>query len=200
MATPPTTADIRAWSSLDFPLLLYGEDAAGQARLQLQLDRAVMYVGWVTSRQYSDAQTDTFGLVKTAMDQAVQMRTEQVVLGLAADTLETVGDIDLIQTFSAGQYSETRKDTDRQKQSLNPWPMLDEILWMLLGLFPGETNDRVAERYGYWLALLRGFNPPSWEVIETDWGRGMGLAGDWYGWHNFMPPGPIPIIEDTRIG
>jgi hypothetical protein len=198
MATAPTRDSIRAWTALDLAGLGYGTDAPGDAKLQVQLDRAVMYLGWVTSRQYADGQTDTFPLVKTAMDQAVQMRAEQVILGLAADQLETVGDVDLIATFSAGPYSETRKDTEARKQSLNPWPMLDDLLWLLLGLFPGETNDRVLERYGYWLYLLRGINVPAWQVVETDWGRGMGASDFWFG-HNFLGA-PIGAWPDGRIG
>jgi hypothetical protein len=182
MAAAPTITEIRAWSDLDFATYGYPEGGDGDIRLQLQLDRALMYLGYVTGRQYTDPQTDQFGLVKTGMDQAVQMRTEQVILALAGDQLDSVADIDLIASFSAGSYSETRRDTVAEQQKmLNPWPTLNDLLWMLLGLFPGEVNAVVDERYDYWRALLMGIQKPAWGVVEVDWARGLGQPAWPYG-------------------
>lgn len=202
MATAPTIQLIRAWSDLDFVRFGYPDDATGNARLQLQVDRALAYLGYVTGRQYVDPQTDVFPLVKTALDQAVQMRTEQVVLALASDQLETAGDVDMIASFSAGPYTESRKDTLAQpeRRALNPWPALNDLLWMLLGLFPGEDNDRVMERFDYWRYLLSGITAPAWQTVEVNWGRGMGLNDWWSTFHNVLPPGPIPEWNDSRIG
>jgi hypothetical protein len=177
VASPPTPTDIRAWSKLDLDREGYaeGEDAL----LSVQLERAVAYLGYVTGRTYDQAQTDQFPMAKTMLDQAVQMRTEQVILSLSDDALSSVGDIDTIASFSAGPYSETRKDTtDNKRTALNPWPPLNDLLWLLLGLMPGETNDAVLDRYDYWRALLSGINAPAWQVVEVDWGRGLGL-NDW---------------------
>lgn len=182
MATAPTIDELRAWSDIDFVGLGYGDNGPGNIKLQLQIDRALMYLGYITGRQYADPQTDTFGLVKTAMDQAVQMRMEQVIQMLAADQLETMADIDMISTFSAGSYSETRRDTITAIQKmLNPWPAFNDLLWMLLGTFPGEVNDVVDSRYAYWWQLLNGVNAPAWQTIEVDWGRGLGIEAWPYG-------------------
>lgn len=196
MAVAPTTDNIRTWSKLDLDREGYavGDDSL----LQVQLDRAIAYITYVTGRTYVQSQTDTHPVVKTMLDQAVQMRTEQVILSLSDDSLSSVGDIDLIASFSAGSYSETRKDTtDTIRKALNPWPPLNDLLWMLLGLMPGETNDDVLDRYDYWRQLLSGINAPAWGIVEVDWGRGMGL-NDWpFGsaWHGPLPdslPGPVP--------
>lgn len=197
MAAAPTASDIIGASKLDFPEKGY----ADATELQPVVDQAVDWLAYVTSRRYSDAQTDSFPEVKSAMDLAVRMRTEQLVLTAQPEILETAADFDLIASFSAGLYSETRRGIGEAvskggKGALNPWPALNDLLWMLLGLFPGETNDNVLDRYDYWMALLMGQNAPSWQVVEVDWGRGMGL--DAWPWHNVWPD-PAGVW-DTRIG
>lgn len=203
MATAPDITLIRAVSDLDFARYGYGDDATGNVRLGVQLERAEAYISYVTGRTYAQPQTDQWPLVKTTMDQAVQMRTEQVVLSLAADQLDTVADIDLITSFSAGSYTESRKDPDAsaKQRVLNPWRALDDILWILLGLFPGETNDVVSDRFDWWRYVLGlGFVAPAWQVVEVDWSRGLGL-NDWFTYpHNGPFFGPLPEVEDSRIG
>lgn len=204
MATAPTTDDVRAWSDLDFARFGYGTDARGETRLALQLARAEAYLTYITSRTYAQAQTDQFALAKLTMDQVVQMRTEQLIMVMAADQIETAGDIDLIASFGAGAYNETRRDTTTRPASgknLNPWPALDSLLWMLLGLFPGEDNEGVLNQFDYWRFLLTGQTAPAWQAVEVDWGRGMGLAGGYWaqGPQNILI-GPLPEVNDSRIG
>lgn len=207
MATAPSTSDIRSWSSLDFPRYGYPATSAGDTKLEVQLARAESYIAYLTSRTYAQPQTDQFAMVKTVMDQAVQMRTEQVVMALASDQLETAADFDMIASFGAGSYNETRRSDVKstgQNKPLNPWPALNDILWMLLGLFPGETNDGVLDQYDYWRYQLTGVTPPSWQTVEVDWGRGEGLNAGWWGTHlNAGLPGlqtPPLIGSDASFG
>jgi hypothetical protein len=195
MASPPTVAEIRERSRLDWDADGYGEDAA----LQTIVDQAVNWLAYMTARRYPDAQTDAYPEVKSTMDVVVMMRAEQMALMLRADQLETVADFDLIGSFSAGLYSETRRNLDMAKgtaRPLNPWPALNDLLWLLLGLFPGEVNDAVSDRYDYWFGILTGQNPPAWAAIEVDWGRGMGLE-PWPG--SLLWPDPAGVW-DSRIG
>jgi hypothetical protein len=168
MTPPPTAANVRSWSDLDFAGA--GLPEGSPDPLQVWVDRAVSYVTWVTARGYDDLVIPAH--VLDLLNQAVQMRTEQVVMQSRAEQVETAGDIDLIQSFNAGAYSETRRDVSRRGESraLNPWPALDSILWMLMTLGPGEINDRVSERLDYWRYML-GLQPnaPSWSVVEVDW-------------------------------
>lgn len=167
----PTAADIRSASKLDFsdPDIDYPAPRSGDADpLQPRVDEAVAYVEFVTARGAATMPTQLEALYR----QAVRLRTEQIVMQGRADTVDTAGDVDLISTFSAGSYSETRRDTTTapQRRTLNPWPALNDLLWLLLGLLPGEVNDAVSDRYDYW-AFLLGLQPvaPAWAIIEQAW-------------------------------
>lgn len=164
----PTAADVRAASRLDFsdPDLNYPAPRGGGADpLQPRVDEAIAYVEFVTARAAAVIPTE----LEPLYAQAVRMRTEQVVMQARADTIDTAGDIDMISSFSAGSYSETRRDTTTapQRRSLNPWPALNDLLWLLLGLLPNEVNDAVSDRFDYWATLL-GIQPaaPAWAYIE----------------------------------
>src|SRR5437764_676041 len=152
----PTAADIREWSRVDFadPDLDYPEPSGSDPDpLQPVVDRATSYVSFVTGRTYDGTVP---GLLVPLMNQAAQMRTEQIAQQLKADTVETAGDIDLIGSFSAGGYSETRHDPDRrgEQRALNPWPALADLLWLLMTLLPGEVNAAVDQMRDYWRYIL----------------------------------------------
>jgi hypothetical protein len=117
------------------------------------------------------------------MNQAAKMRTEQIVYQDSADNVETAGDYDMIQSFSAGSYSETRRELEKPPRMLNPWPALDRLLWLLLTLTPdelaGDGNAAVEARAAYWAWVL-GLTPvpPAWATIEVDWAEGLGQGGE----------------------
>ena len=205
MATPPTAAEVRERSRLDFAGEGYPEDDGPLGLQQRVVDPAVNWLWYVTARSYSDAQTDQYPQVEDMLDLAVRMRSEQIVLQARLDQLETAADIDMIASFSAGLYSETRRgynDTAKPPKMLNPWPPLNDLLWLLLGLFPGETNDLVSDRYDYWVGLLTGAVAPAWGTVEVDWGRGMGLwrkgPAGLDAWPDSLP-GPWPDAENATI-
>jgi hypothetical protein len=207
MATAPTAAEVRARSRLDFSAEGYPEDDGELGLQERVVDPAVNWLWYVTARSYSDAQTDQFPQIEDMLDLAVRMRSEQIVLQARYDQLETSADIDMISSFSAGLYSETRRgsnDTVKPPRMLNPWPPLNDLLWLLLGLFPGETNDLVSDRADYWEELMTGQVAPAWGTVEVDWGRGMGLwrkgpsGWEWPGWPGSLP-GPPPDPENATI-
>ena len=211
MATTPTAAEIREWSRLDFAAEGYPDDEGPLGLQERVVDPAASWIWYVTARSHSDPQTDQFPQVEDMLDAAVRMRSEQIVLQARTDQLETSADIDMIASFSAGLYSETRRgvnDTAKPPRMLNPWPPLNDLLWLLLGLFPGENNDLVGDRYDYWLALLMGTNAPAWQTVEVDWGRGMGLMRHGPATDGYYPDGLPPVVwpdasidsEDSRIG
>ncbi len=163
----PTAADIRAISQVNFDGLGYPEGSPDP--LDVVVDMAVAYIENVTARDYDDAQPAGYD---SLMLQAARMRTEQIVYESQEEHAETAGDVDLISGFSAGSYSESRRDTQAMgtgARALNPWPALERLLWLLLTLAPGETNDAVEDRYSYWRSML-GYAPdPAWSIVEVDW-------------------------------
>jgi hypothetical protein len=182
--TAPTAADVRAHSLVNFDEFGYPEDTPDP--LQYVVDQANAWLTIVTGRYYppvTDPPTTTTGdRMLPLMDQAVRMRTEQIVMQSQQDNVETAGDFDLIQSFSAGSYSETRRDNMKNSQMINPWPALNNLLWLLLGLTPEEIaaggNPAVDARRDYWLWLMTGVQPPAWATVEVDWAQGLGQAGD----------------------
>lgn len=175
----PTGADLQEWSKLDFAELEYSDDAA----LDMLVEQACVYVEHVTGRGLSSPPVGSVGGVKLVempddlvalAQQAVRMRTEQVALQAQPDYVETAAD-DLVSSFSAGAYSETRRDAPRKDaKRMNSWAALQEILLLLC------TPDR----YDFWLAWMDGVHAPAFAVSEVAWGYpsspfGAGVPVDW---------------------
>jgi hypothetical protein len=182
--TAPTSADIRSWSKLDFtdPDVGYPAPAQGQTDpLDFVTAQANAYVTFVTARPLDQTMPDL--LVPIAQG-AVLRRAEQLIEVAGPDQIDTAADIDMVQAFTAGTYSETRRDTTARPNgpvTLNPWPELDRALWLLLSDTPDEATaaaggavSQVAQRRDYWRWMC-GLAPnlPAWETVEVDWSRGL---------------------------
>ena len=89
----------------------------------------------------------------------------------SADIIETAADFMLIQSFSAGSYSESRRSLTELKNAgmIDADPRVNALLWPLL------TDDRRDE----WLSWLNGKNAPAFEVTEVDWDS---YSGSGYSW------------------
>ena len=165
----PTAADVRGWTKLDLDELGYGDDSS----LQVLVDRSVSNFTNITGQVLS-ALPDS--LVPSAQE-AIQGLVEQTVFRAQEDNLETLSDFDLISSFSAGGYSETRRSPDEMMKAkmINAWPWLNELLWQLL------TPDK----YDYWMAYFSGSFGPSFEVTPVNWGLGAAVGewdDPWGGW------------------
>lgn len=162
----PTVTDLKTWSRLDFSGL---DEPFTDDDLTFVLTRSCDYIEQITGRRI-DA---SFPVPLTSICQeAIQLRSEQVVLQQQSDYLETVAD-DQIQSFTAGSYSETRADGGRSRMRGQPtgYPMvtpmvaLNERLWLLM------TPDM----QDYWRSILMGVALPSIASTEVDWGNYDGL-------------------------
>lgn len=159
----PTVDDIRNWSQVNFARFGFSDDA----KLQAVIDRATGYVTFITGQTLAapDASVSSTGdpadLVPL-IQQAIQMRVEQVVMQGRPGHVDSASTNEVVSSFTAGSYSETRRDPGRrgEQRSLNTWPALDELLWMLM------TSDRFA----WWWAYVTGQQIPSFAVEEIDWG------------------------------
>lgn len=165
----PTASDVRLWSNLDWGELGYPE-VDPDVRLQVLVDRAVAYVQGITGR-ILDPSFDGPAWLEPIAQQCVQLRTEQIGYESQPDYLETAND-DVVASFSAGSYSETRVDPLKRASMhvLNANPALNRALWTVM------TPDMVDN----WTAILSGKPVPAFAVSETDW-------GEWFG-----PYEPVP--------
>lgn len=147
----PTWDDIKAASK--FPPLLATEDDPDGLRLADEANSAFLrFTGLVYA---NIAATDDASVFR-----AVRGLAELSSVQESADYIETLSDWDLIQSFSAGPYSETRRSADdaRKARLLVAWPWLSDLLWDLM------TDDR----RDHYLELL-GVPVPAFEVSEMDW-------------------------------
>lgn len=172
----PTAADVRLWSKVDWIELDYPEGATPDP-LQVLVDRAVGYVQGVTGRLFA-SWTDL--ALQPIAEQAIQLRTEQLAFESQHDYAETAAD-DVVQSFSASNYSETRVDPMKRAQmhTLNANPALERALWLVM----------TPEMQEYWYAVLSGKNAPAFDVTEIDWtGNAFGpyepVPGAWFGFGN----------------
>jgi hypothetical protein len=173
---PPTVADIKSWSRVDFGSL---DDPYSDADLQVQLDRAVDYLQMTTGRLWDITMPPP--LVPIAQE-ATQLRVEQTCFYSQSDTVETSND-ENIQSFSAGNYSETRHEPGRSRYTglttgipqVNPMDWLNRDIWML-------CTQQMQE---YWSLVISGVSAfagvPTIETTEVDWGNYDGLYPYSYG-------------------
>lgn len=170
---PPAVADLKGWSRIDFSSL---DAPFTDTDLQVQIVRATAYLMAVTGRAMDDTMPPQ--LVPIAQD-AYQLQVEQEVFKSQPDYVETSAD-DLIQSFSAGNYSETRHEAGGGTRRnimpiglpiINPDPRLNTDIWLLC------TPDMQQ----YWRYVLQNASVPSFEVTEADWGNYDGLYPYSYG-------------------
>jgi hypothetical protein len=170
----PTAADVRAWSQVDFANLGYPEGQQPDP-LQVWVDRAVAYVTGASGRTI-DANFSGDSWMVPLAEMAVQLCTEMMVFEAQEDYLETAAD-DVVQSFTAGNYSEVRVDPAKRAvmRALNGNPALGRAMWPFM----------TAEAQDAWQQLTTGKNAPAFDTTEVDWsGTGFGpyepVPGAWY--------------------
>lgn len=149
----PTATDVQGWTNLTD--LKDADDTVAVRTVAV----AGSLFQRITGLKFTDVQVDDEPVVQMV----VQGLSELVFVQQSADTLDTLSDFDLIQSFSAGPYSETRRDPDaaRKARLLVAWPWLSELLWGLLT--PGQ--------YDYWMEFFSDptEHTPAFAVTEVDW-------------------------------
>lgn len=125
--------------------------------------------GW---KEYGAVPAEKAPLVELAIRLAVEMTVAQST----PEYLEGLSDFDLISSFSAGSYSETRRSPEdaAKAKMLAAWPPLNAAL------VAGMTDEM---REWYW-AWLSGKAVPDFAVSEVDW-SGWGCVSPW-GWSDPM--------------
>jgi hypothetical protein len=163
---PPTVADITSWSRVNFAGL---DNPYTDVDLGRMIARACGYLQAITGRPIDDTMPPN--LVTIAQD-AVQLRVEQEAMQSQEDYVDTLND-DAIQSFTAGNYSETRKEPGRLRYTgattgipdINPNAALNMDMWLLM------TPDMQE----YWRYVIQGTGAVAFEVTEADWANYDGL-------------------------
>jgi len=160
----PTVEQIREWSKQDFAGLGYSDDDD----LQVLIDRASADLQRITGRTWEGLITST--TLQPIAEQALQGMVEAMAYRNSEDYLETLGDFDLISSFSVGGYSEQRRSPEEAKKArlLHSWPWVSELLY---GLLTDEQRD-------FWDAFF-GDTVPAFEVTEVDWSERLGPYDDY---------------------
>lgn len=157
MAVTVTSANVRAWSKLDFDGREFPSGTPDP--LDIEVERASAYVEDATGQVLADT-ADPSSLA-TRLKQAIQLRTEQQVIWRSDDY---VGDqnesaIDI----SVTGYSQRRVGSKEQRprDMINPWPELNDLLISLC------TEDKLA----YWVSLgvVTGTNGAVEHIQEHGW-------------------------------
>jgi hypothetical protein len=173
----PTAANIRAASKLDF--CEYGYAVANDANpggLQEIVDQAESMFWRVTGQTLDEITPNAPGSNLSPgpaplVRRVITGMTEHFVMAGSPDTLDTQSDWDLIQSFSAGPYSETRRGAADMMQGrmLFPVPWISMALWSLCSF----------ERYSFWIQFFSGVNMPAWETGDVFWTEGLELGSMW---------------------
>lgn len=171
----PDAAYVVSASKLDFAEYGYTSND-GPGGIQELVDRAESSFWRITGQTIDEIDAKDAPLVR----RVIQGMTEQIAMSSSADTLDTMADWDLIQSFSAGPYSETRRSPEDMLKAkmLNPVPWISDALWSMLT--PAQYEH-------YWM-FFSGANIPAWQATDTYWQDGQIMAdldgpspGYWWG-------------------
>lgn len=152
----PTAEEIVAASQLNF-----AEQGYDDAQVGVIVSSANSLLTAITGLTF-DPRGNIDSNIEALVRMAVRGFSEQIAYQGTPEYLETLADFDLIQNFSAGPYSEARRNAgDAMKaRMLNAWPWLNGLLWSIL------TDDK----RDYWNSVFSGLNAPAFAVTEVAWG------------------------------
>lgn len=193
----PTAKDIRVWSKVPFaefgypappspeeddPLEIYVQRSVAEFQRDTRINLAEVNVEPVGAEWTDKKKQEELGQ-ELLIGEAVQMYTEWRVGSSQPEILESVYDFDIIQSFSAGNYSETRRGFAQSTFMRHPWPRLNRLLLLISGNLDGGEVPVVGaeglngvgvdwERQRYIMGLgIRRFGEGF--IYRTPWDGGM---------------------------
>ena len=143
----PATWQIREWSRVEFGALGYPIPAPGQPdSLEPLRQRAVNEFYAATGIDPSTYSTSSTEIKERSLATLIQEAIQRFVEYSAAkgqhELLETAADFDMLQSMSAGNYSETRRSmVQANKNMLHPWPLLHRLLSLIIDLHTGGSSS-----------------------------------------------------------
>jgi hypothetical protein len=142
-----TTDWIRETSNIDFAELGYpAPDPGGKDRLRWPLEEALVEFRGLTGIDVTsmtlDADDPTYDKRVPLLRRAIRMLVEYAATSSQMEQTETASDYDMLSSFSASGYSESRRGIARPNpQVLHPWPALNRLLNQIL-YFDDQGNVR----------------------------------------------------------
>jgi hypothetical protein len=139
----PTSATIRTWTptTVDYAALGYPEGTPDplQTLVEESLAQLRRFTGWALA----DVAVEDEPLFR----RAAWMLTYLAAAEVTEDRLDTLADFDLLKSFGAGNYNETRRDLGElaKARMLVPWPSLNTLLWDLM---TDEARDKWEDYFG----------------------------------------------------
>lgn len=184
----PTADAIRENSLVDFDSLGYtGTKLDRLVSIAVSQTRQATGQGWANTGEFTPV-APLSSMDEPLVDHVVQTLTEWLAYRTQPDVVETLGDFDLISSFSAGAYSETRRGGKDALEAQRAF--LRGLFWGIMS--PDKQDD--------WIAAEEGAaHPPSFAVTEVDWSGAVGHSyQDQYG--NALPgtDTPYPTHEVWR--
>lgn len=143
--------EVRGRSKVDFDPLGYSEDSD----LEIIIDGAASIIANLTGRTWEGMPADLEDIAGLTL---VRL-TEQIVYQAQEDLSETGADNAYIAAFSAGAYSETRRNPVDLLKLWNADPVLNGWLYSMA---TDDKKDELKE-------LLTGQVRPEFAVSEVDW-------------------------------
>lgn len=161
----PTPEDLTEASLVDFDALGFDSEPKLQRLLNVGLSLVKRYTDqtWAEGGVFAPVAPLGEGDEPLVME-AVLSLVEWLAFRKQEDVIETLGDFDLISSFSAGSYSESRR-SGKDSQEANR-AMLRGLLWPIMS--PDKQDE--------WIQLETGVNAPSFEVTEVDWSGGSSMS------------------------
>jgi hypothetical protein len=178
----PTVTEIRTWSKVPFDELGYpvpegsDPDALEEivARMAAWLEGTIGYF-FEPVPTSTDAGTDYTPAAPPArkeplIRQALQLATEFYIYSTLPESIEGVADFDVVQSFNADGYSETRRGmhAGAGPDILHPWPKLNDLLNDI-------RNPELGGGIGSDFPVVGGYEYP----VRWDVGRNIMLARGW---------------------
>lgn len=139
----PSAREIRSWSQVPFDELGYGNpDGSDSDPLDIVIERSVAEFQNDLGIKLTDVEKGSDE--ELLIGEAIQMYTEWRVGSSQPELLESVYDFDVIQSFSASNYSETRRGYSLSSQIKHPWPRLNRLLSLISGDMAGDEVPTVS--------------------------------------------------------
>lgn len=179
----PTATEVREESNVVFEEYGYPEPEPGYVdRLDTKLLEARTWLEGLTGLDLDAAEIledKRLPLIRAA----IRMLVEYAVAGSTMEILESAADFDLLQSFSAAGYSETRRGAGFGRTQIHPWPALSRLLNLILYFDSQGREVMDGPSIGQ-----RGVSPyPGSEIMEAETPEGMfdppivaGIARVWY--------------------
>lgn len=191
----PDAVYVRSASRVDFDALEWGEPDVGEIdKLQEEMDAIIVWIEDTIGYYFSEGLQPGMDKRMTAIPvrrepevrKAVRMAVEWEAYKQQPDQLEGILDIEEVQSFSAGSYSETRRGARNNASAtgigaqIHPWPDLNRLLLSIRAPYLSSTAE----------VPIVGVSDPRYrggaDIMHTQFGR-----PNWYSPYDMRDNGPI---------